>query len=227
MTTVRLCAYNVHGFRSGVDVVAEAIAEERPDLLFVNEVGRAWRLRRFARRLGMEPVSGMRLFRKNPNAVLFRAPWRLLEKRIHHLRRHTRLLPRGVVLARLGHAGARLWAGSVHLGLSDGERELHAVELTDLLAGLRPPVVLGGDLNEDPGRRAATWIAGRLWDSFAHAGEGAGETFPCLDPSARIDYLFLSEGITPLKAWVGSGDRVLAASDHRPVFADVELATLA
>lgn len=223
MLPVRVCAYNVWGFRLGVEAAAAAVADLEPDIALVNEVGRGRDLRRFARRLGMRAVSGLRLFRKNPNAVLYRPPWRLLEERVHLLVRHTRLLPRGVVLARLGRSGHRVWAASVHLGLSDAERVEHARELTDLLAGLEGRVILGGDLNEDPDRPAAAWIAERMWDGFAHAGEGTGLTFPCADPRARIDYVFTGPGGTVHRCWVPDGDAVLAGSDHRPVAADLTL----
>jgi len=105
----------------------------------------------------------------------------------------------------------------VHLGLSGEERTEHARELTDLLAG-REPVVLGGDLNEGPEEPAARWIAGRYWD----AARESGRTFPSWEPRARIDYLFVSEGVAVERAWVG-GERFARLSDHLPVLADLEL----
>jgi endonuclease/exonuclease/phosphatase family metal-dependent hydrolase len=105
----------------------------------------------------------------------------------------------------------------VHLGLSGEERTEHARELTDLLAG-REPVVLGGDLNEGPEEPAARWMAARFWD----AARDAGRTFPAWEPRARIDYLFVSEGVRVERAWVG-GDRFARLSDHLPVLADLEV----
>jgi len=218
---VRLLTYNVHGFRAGVDAVVAAVADEVPDVAFVNEVGRGRALKRFARWMGMRAASGLRLFRTNPNAVLVRPPWRILERRVVRFTRMANLIPRGLVLARAGHAGLRIWAGSVHLGLSDAERVRHAEELTDALAGLTGPVLLGGDLNEDPDRPAARWISERFWDSFDERGDGVGHTFPSADPRARIDYLFVSEGVRVDAAWVKDGPAVAQASDHLPVFADV------
>lgn len=222
MPRLRLLAYNVHGLRAGARRVARAIAEEWPDVILMNECG--WlglRLRRFARVLGMESISGIRLFRPVTNAILVRPPWRILERRNHEFRRTNRMQRRGLVAARIGHAGFRITVASVHLGLSDPERVRHAEELTDFLAGLPGPHLLGGDLNEGPERPAAAWISERLWDAFAAGGEGKGETFPSREPRARIDYLFVSQGITVERAWVGDEPAMIEASDHRPVFADV------
>jgi endonuclease/exonuclease/phosphatase family metal-dependent hydrolase len=222
MPRLRLLAYNAHGLRAGARRVAKAIAEEWPDIILMNECGfLGVRLRRFARLLGMEATSGLRLFRPVTNAVLVRPPWRIVERRNFQFSGTNRLQRRGVVTARIGHAGFRLTAASVHLGLSDPERVRHAKELTDFLAGLPGPHVLGGDLNEDSERPAAEWVSERLWDAFAKAGEGKGATFPSREPRARIDYLFVSEGISVERAWVGDDPGKIEASDHRPVFADV------
>lgn len=224
MPRLRLLAYNAHGLRAGARRVAKAIAEEWPDIILMNECGfGGLRLRRFARVLGMEVTSGLRPFRPVTNAVLVRPPWRIVERRNLQFSRTNRLQRRGVVAARIGHAGFRLTAASVHLGLSDSERVRHAEELTDFMAGLAGPYVLGGDLNEGPELPAAAWIEERLWDAFAAAGEGEGATFPSGNPRARIDYIFVSKGMTVERAWVGDDPVKVAASDHRPVFADVVL----
>lgn len=220
MPRLRLVAYNVHGFRAGVRRVAEAVAAERPDVVLLNEARFRWRVRRLARLLGMQAAHGLRLFRPITNAVLVGPPWRVVERRVVPLSRTLRLKRRGAVVARAGGAGFRVTAVCVHLGVSDPERVRHAKELTDLLAGLPSPLVLGGDLNEGPERPAVSWIAARLWDAFAAAGEGPAETFPSSAPRARIDYLFVSEGVAVQRARVG-GDA--EASDHLPVVADVEL----
>jgi endonuclease/exonuclease/phosphatase family metal-dependent hydrolase len=222
MPRLRLLTYNVHGLRAGARKVAQAIADEWPDVILMNECG--WlgrRLRRFAEILEMEATSGIRLFRPVTNAVLVRPPWRILQRRNMGLIRTNRLQRRGVVTARVAHGGFRFTAASVHLGLSDAERVRHASQLTDFLAGLPGPHVLGGDLNEGPEGPAATWMSGRLWDAFAVAGDGSGETFPSKSPRGRIDYLFVSNGITVERVWVGKAANHLEASDHLPLFADV------
>ncbi|HEX2031119.1 MAG TPA: endonuclease/exonuclease/phosphatase family protein, partial [Actinomycetota bacterium] len=195
MPRLRVLAYNVHGFRAGARRVAEAIAGERPDVAFLNEVDYlSLRLRRFSRLVGMRWVSGLRPWRPIPNAVLVRPPWRIIEHRLVRLPRSGKLVARGALVSVVGRAGNRVTAVAVHLGLSAPERRRHAEALTDLLAG-RHPVVVGGDLNELPDGPAASWLAGRYWDAFAAAGSGEGHTFPAAAPRARIDYVFVSEGI--------------------------------
>lgn len=225
---LRVLVYNVRGFRDGLGRVAEVVGREAPDVLLLNETGARRALRRLARTLGMEaaadPWSPFR--RRVKNAVLVRPPWRLIARRLHRFPRSERFYPRGALIARVGRSGARLWAVSVHLGLHPGERRRHAEELADLVRGLRGPALVGGDLNDTPEGRAARHLGERLWDVWASAGDGVpgGATFPADDPTARIDYLFVTDGIAIEQVTVPAGAEVAAASDHRPVCALVRLA---
>ncbi len=218
-----MVVWNAHGFRAGVSAAAKALGRHEPEVVLLNEVGwSGWRLRRLARALDARAASGLRLLRWGvTNAVLIRPPWRLLRARTIGLPR--RAGPRrGVVAALIGRSGYRLTAASVHLGLSDPERLAHARILTDrILPGLRAPVLLGGDLNEQPEGRAASWLADRLWDAFPAVGEAPGETFPATDPRARIDYLLLPEDVKVARAFVDRG--AAEASDHLPLVVDLEL----
>ena len=79
--------------------------------------------------------------------------------------------------------------------------------------------MIGADLNafpEDPGPAAVgRWAT----DCWATVGEGTGATFPALEPTARIDYLFVGPTIRPLRAWTVTS----TASDHLMVVAEVAL----
>ena len=55
------------------------------------------------------------------------------------------------------------------------------------------------------------------------AGEGSGETLPARSPTARIDYVFSSDGVAIEGARVPGGNLVGEASDHRPVVADLRV----
>jgi endonuclease/exonuclease/phosphatase family metal-dependent hydrolase len=215
---LRVMVWNVHGFRAGTKPIARAVSDAAPDLLLLNETRYlGFHLRRFARRAGLEGASGTGVWRPIPNAVLARRPWRVVDAGKIVFPRTRRTLRRGIVLTIVGRAGTRASAGAVHLGLSGEERAEHGRGLTDLLAG-REPVLLGGDLNEGADEPAARWIADRYWD----AARDAGPTFPAWEPRARIDYLFVSEGVGVERAWVG-GERFAGLSDHLPVLADLEL----
>src|SRR5207302_5672338 len=117
---------------------------------------------------------------------------------VRYLSREGGAYPRGFVSARLGRSGERLTAVSAHLGLTASERERHACEVTDALAGIRGATVVGGDLNEEPAGPAGRSLTERLFDCYGERGEGSGETFPATLPTARIDYLLVSDGLRPL-----------------------------
>jgi endonuclease/exonuclease/phosphatase family metal-dependent hydrolase len=222
---VRILVYNVRSFRGGVGSVAGVVASYRPDVALINECGPRRRLRRFARSLHMDAVSRHFLFRKSiHNAVLVRPPWRVTTHRLHRFPRDARRVPRGVLLARIGRAGTRLWALSVHLGLHPGSRRRNAEEVTNLVLSLGEPVLLGGDLNERPDGRAATWLAERFWDAWTQgAREDDGATFPSAGPTARIDYLFISEEFAIEDAITVRTREAAEASDHLPVLVDLSL----
>jgi endonuclease/exonuclease/phosphatase family metal-dependent hydrolase len=219
MASLRVVAYNVHGFRGGIRALAEVLGQEPPDVLLLNEVGFfGFRLWRFRRRMGMDRASGLGRVRPVRNAVLVRRPWHLAGKHVERFTRHGGV-QRGVVFALARRAGQRVTLASVHLGLSAREREAHAHQLTDLLAGVPHPLVLGGDLNEGPEGVAASWIGERYWDAFGRSAEGEGHTFPAGAPRARIDYVFVSDGVTVERVWVGKA--AASASDHLPLFAQL------
>ena len=220
---IRVATYNVQSFRGGVDTAAGILAGEEPDVVLVQEAGPRRALKRLAQSLEMEAESTHRLFGRVRNAVLCRPPWRVFGVEVGSYTRYGRALPRGFAAVRLRRMGTPLTAVSAHLGLSSREREGHARELTDWLAGVEGAVIVGLDLNEGPESAAAKWLASRLYDAFAHAGRGPGETFPARVPAVRIDYLFATEAVRPLRAWVPSTPDVVTASDHRPVVADLEL----
>jgi endonuclease/exonuclease/phosphatase family metal-dependent hydrolase len=218
---LRVLAWNVHGFRAGHARIGEVIAEQGPDVALLNEAGYLrFRSRRLGSRVGMRVASGGGLRTRIPNAVLVRSPWRLVDYRVEVLPRSGSELRRGVVLATVGRAGRRILTAAVHLGLSGRERIRHAEVLTDLLVAHRHPVILGGDLNEGPDGPAASWVAERFWDALGGAGDAEALTFPSADPRARIDYVFVSDGLAVERAWV-AGDA--EASDHLAVVADLRL----
>jgi endonuclease/exonuclease/phosphatase family metal-dependent hydrolase len=225
---LRVVVYNVRGFRDGLDRVVDVIGHFEPDVVLLNETGGRLALRRCTRALGMQaardPWSPLR--RRVKNAVLARPPWRIVERRLHRFADVRKpLYPRGALVARVGRAGRRLWVYAIHLGLHPMER-LHAVEeLADLTRGGDGPVLIGGDCNELPDGRAMTFLGERFWDAWLLGGDVAGETFPASDPTARIDFLFVSEEVKVERVIVPSVmPEARVASDHLPVVAELRLA---
>ena len=111
----------------------------------------------------------------------------------------------------------------MHLGLSPAARGRNADELVSRSLALDGPVVAGGDFNEGPSGKAVTWVSSRLRDAWTERGEGSGETFRADVPRARIDYLFVGEGVEVERAVVLGGPEAAAASDHLPLFVDITL----
>jgi endonuclease/exonuclease/phosphatase family metal-dependent hydrolase len=224
-----VATYNVRGFRDGIDLISEVVERVAPDVLLLQETGPRRTLRRFAAAVGMDaaadPLSPFR--RRAKDAVLGHPPWRIVEHRQHRFGGSARFYPRAALVAQVGRAGRRVWAVSTHLGLTPSERNAHVHELTDLCSGLAGgPVVIGGDLNATPDQRAVRWLADRYWDVWAavapHPGaEGSGGTFPSVDPTARIDYLFASAGLRVASAGVPA--RAAEAADHQPVVVELEI----
>jgi endonuclease/exonuclease/phosphatase family metal-dependent hydrolase len=218
-----VACYNVQSFRAGVGRAAEVLGPEAPDLVMIQECGPRRVLRRFAGTMEMGVVSTHRLFSRVQNAVLFRPPWRLAGVATHDLPSEGRTHPRGFIVASLRARGAPLTAVSAHLGLVPKERESHARQLTDHIARIDRPLLVGVDLNEGPDGPAARWIAERLYDAGALAGGGARETFPARAPTARIDYVFVNEAVSVLGCRVPATQAASEASDHRPVLAEVDV----
>jgi endonuclease/exonuclease/phosphatase family metal-dependent hydrolase len=126
-------------------------------------------------------------------------------------------------VVRVGRDACALWAVATHLALRPFERRRHALELAALLRGLGEPLVLGGDLNERPDGPAVATVGEGLRDAWLLGGDANGETFPAEEPTARIDYLFVSRDIRVERAIVPPTPDVRTASDHRPVVADLKL----
>ena len=223
---LRVVVWNVRGFRDGVDRVVEVARHFEPDLVLLNESGSRRKLRRFGEGMGMavaaDPLSPLR--RRIKDAVLVRPPWRVVERWLHRFEDVRRpMYPRGALMAQVGCAGLRMWVISVHLGLHPVERLHSAQELSDLTRGLKGPVLIGGDCNETPDGKAMGFLSERFWDAWLLGGDVAGETFPAKDPTARIDFLFVSEGIVVERVLVPSGPSARAASDHLPVVGELTL----
>jgi endonuclease/exonuclease/phosphatase family metal-dependent hydrolase len=222
---VRVVVYNVRGFRDGFDRLVRLVGHFEPDVVLLNETGSRWRLGRFARALGMslvrDPWSPFR--RRVKDAVLVRPPWWIAEHGQERFEGGPWLYPRGALVTRLENGDMRLCAVSTHLGLHPRERLAHAHVLAGLLRDVGTPVVIGGDLNERPDGGAVAYLAERYRDAWLLGGDVDGETFPADQPTTRIDYLFVSEGIVVERVIVPPGPDAREASDHRPVVAELTL----
>ncbi|MEU4550487.1 endonuclease/exonuclease/phosphatase family protein [Micromonospora violae] len=219
-------AYNIRmGFgldgRFDLRGLAEVVDRQRPDVVLLSEVDRAWLLNGghdtldlLADRLGMPYVFGPAADPVWGDAVLSRWPVRD---------------PRTLPLAAVG-APTGAQALAVTLDLGDGVRT--AVVSTHLQPppGRGPvvqaravadfatryaagrPLVVAGDLNTEPGDEAfAEFTNAGLLDALAAARPLA--TSPADDPRQQIDHVFVSPGLTPSDPVAPRS----TASDHLPV----------
>ncbi|MBE6658851.1 MAG: hypothetical protein E7604_10440 [Ruminococcaceae bacterium] len=104
-----------------------------------------------------------------------------------------------------------------HFGLSRGEQE-YAVEITSaLLDAEDKPHVFMGDLNMEPDHPALAPIFARMQDTAAVMAEPKLSHISD-EPTVKIDYVFVSEGIRVLDADIPAS----LISDHRPHWAIIE-----
>ncbi|MQY02465.1 endonuclease/exonuclease/phosphatase family protein [Actinomadura macrotermitis] len=230
MTAVRLVSYNVRSLRDDPAAVARVVRALDPDVLCLQEVprfGRWWFQRRaLARACGMRVVAGRRACGL---AVLARPGVRRAAREFHLLSRVPGLHRRALALAVLELDGARLIAASTHLDLADEPRLAHTRQILALLAraGQRhgAPVVLAGDINEEPGGASWTLFTGHFQDGHATAPAGEGLTFSARDPRRRIDAVFAGPGVEVAGCGVPDGPAAYyeAATDHRPLLAELRI----
>ncbi|XVQ13656.1 endonuclease/exonuclease/phosphatase family protein [Spirillospora sp. CA-255316] len=242
MTVVRVLSYNIRSLRDDRAAVARVVRGLKPDVVCLQEVPRFlwWRFkrRRLARACGLSVASGRRAAGL---AVLAGPRARVVHREYHLLERVPPLHRRGLAVAVLefpdgggggaGGRGARLIAASTHLDLRDEPRRAHTGEIVGILEGVRAahpaPVVLTGDINEEPGGASWTLLAGRFQDAHAVAPEGGSATFPARNPGRRIDGVFADAEIEVIGCGVPVGAAIAAdyplATDHRPVLAALRL----
>jgi endonuclease/exonuclease/phosphatase family metal-dependent hydrolase len=168
-------------------------------------------------------------------AVLSRAP--ILSVQNHDLTRLSTQDPEagpmpmpGFLEAVIQADGARLHFYVTHLDYRADPtlRRIEVDETLDLLA--QDPAdanqVLAGDLNAEPQAPELSRLWPVMTDAWTAAPRTSGNplTYPAQAPVKRIDFVTVSEGVGVLGAEVPADPALVAASDHRPVVADLTLA---
>ncbi len=225
MTSIRVATYNVRDLLDDNAAAARTVRAIAPDVLCVQEFPR-WvtslrRMRAFERETGMTWVGrswlsgGTTIFTAERVPVAFR--------RHRHLWVRPLRSPRGYALAGVRVEGMpEVVVGSIHLGLFPAERVRHARQILRRVAGDRP-VVLAGDLNELDDGAALTELrtAGGLT-----VVSPPTPTFRASNPTRRLDVVLASRQLVPVDGPTVdlSVEDLVAASDHRPTWADLGLA---
>ena len=222
MSELRLLSYNIHGLRDDVEAVSRVIRSLAPDVVCIQEAPRfmRWRSKRaaIARKAGLvvataDKPAGLMLM-TSLRARVLATHFTLLSKRPQL---HQRAVCGGVI-----DVGGTSWRiASVHLSLSDDERVTHLPELWSAFEfGGDAPLVVAGDVNEEPHGPVWSELSSRLVDAWAVDKSGDGHTFNAVSPHKRIDGIFVSPGIQVVECRaVTELPDVRIASDHLPVLA--------
>ena len=219
--TLRVLAYKVRSLRDDARAVAEVIKFCRPDVVCIQEAPRLFRWRAkcaaLARESGLVVVTGGR----PAGAMLLLAALRVRVETSRDLllSKTPGLHQRGLAVAVVAVPGLRVTVAAMHLGLDAAERRRHVDEVLAELARFDAPVILAGDVNEEPTEPAWRVLADRCQDGFAVAPAGGGPTFPAGAPSRRIDGIFVDPRLEVLSCAVPDVAGVEGASDHRPILA--------
>ncbi|MEV4684441.1 endonuclease/exonuclease/phosphatase family protein [Streptomyces kurssanovii] len=227
---VRVLGYNIRSMRDDEEALARVIRACEPDLVFVQEAPRFFRWRKHAARLAAK--TDLVMLSGGATAA---GPMLLCSLRATVERTEDILLPRtpglhrrGLATAVVRFAGARLGLISCHLSLAADERLAQAGLLLERLKAMDVPhAVVAGDLNERPGGRAFSRLAGELQDCWAVAPWGGEFTSTAAGPHQRIDAVFATDGVEVLGCGVPglpTAD-LRAASDHLPVLAALRVPT--
>jgi endonuclease/exonuclease/phosphatase family metal-dependent hydrolase len=222
MSTMRVASYNLKDFTLDRHAAARVIRALDPDVLCLQEVPRrllsTWRVSDFAAECGLF-WSGRH--RGSGGTTIFTSlRVQVSESRHYRLRVAALQRTRGYAVLRVGPAGHQpLVVASVHLSLDADERERHAGQILRTVAG-GGPVLLAGDLNE--GETGKAW---RLFSAPLRLISPSVPTYPAKSPRKVLDVIFSSPDLTVLphrEVSLPARDLV-AASDHRPTWVDVEL----
>lgn len=221
MTKLRVMSYNVRSLRDDVDALATVVRDCAPDVMLVQEAPRflRWRSKRaaLARRCGLvvgtaDRPGGLCILTALRVEVVSTS-FTLLPK---EKGQHQRVLVSAVIRLR----GAAWRVVSAHFSTDAAERARHLpVILSVLSADSAAPLVVGGDLNEDPTGPVFSESTATLQDCFAVAGVGNGLTSPAIAPRRRLDAILADPRLTVLSCEAVATPGVETASDHRPVLA--------
>ena len=232
--TFSVMTYNVHqGFDAfdiaGLDRTADTIAQERPDVLVLQEVVRGWLIDEqhdvlgyLSVKLGMPYVFGPNIGDLYGNAILSRYPITEV-RRLHYAKEPgLRYQPRGAIIARIGDASSpkRAIVAVTHL---DENADASAVRMEQVRAlldeiGNATPAIIACDCNALPDAPELQLITDSGFGDLGLQSGGGGATFPAEQPVERIDYIF-GTGVTASQGRVVDS----MASDHRAVVVRVTM----
>ena len=231
--TIRIVAYNIHhgeGMDGQVDLerIAALINDLRPDLVALQEVDHSVERTGFVDQAtelgeltGLTATFGefMR-YQGGEYGMAVLSRWPIVATRNHRLPDGAE--PRSALALRVRSpaSGRELEFVGIHLYRTADERMAQAQQLADIYRSTQTPVILAGDFNSTPDSEVISLLA-RSWH-FVRKGADHF-TFPSTLPAREIDFV----AYRPVRFKV-LGQRLLdepVASDHRPLFLELEWVT--
>jgi endonuclease/exonuclease/phosphatase family metal-dependent hydrolase len=242
--TVRIATYNVHSClgmdgRLSASRIARVLARCDADVIALQEIDVRRRRSQFrdqaheiARELQMQfhfhPALALAEERYG-DAVLSRRPMRLIRAdQLPGVDSAEGTEPRGALWVAVDLGDRELQLINTHLGLLPHER----MRQVQTLLGenwlghpdCRDPLVLCGDLNLRPDTPAYSHLAKRLRDAQrAWNGHRPKKTWFSHYPLARIDHVFVGQGVQVVNVDVPRSQLARVASDHLPLIVDLRL----
>ena len=222
---MRVLTYNVLSLRRGAEKVAAVIRACDPDVVCVQEAPRFlfWRrsCRAFAAKSGMRIVTGGR----PAGAVLLLAKpgIEVVASKNVKLPWHPPLHRRGLAIGVIRVGGTEVAVASTHLSLNDAERRQQVDLALAHVTAFGHPVVLAGDVNEDPDDEGWQVLATALDDAFTVAPVGNGLTSTAENPRRRLDAIFVDHRLRVESCGVPDVPGLVEASDHLPVLATIRM----
>jgi endonuclease/exonuclease/phosphatase family metal-dependent hydrolase len=163
------------------------------------------------------------------NAILSRYPMKMIKAGgLHRPRRWHSIAGRGALWVEIEAFGARIQIINTHLGLTPASR----LNQAKVLVGpewlnspdCRPPVILCGDFNTQPGSTVFRLLEGRLRNVETSKVNGQNEkTWPSSHPVLSIDHMFISGDLAVEEVKVPADGVVRKASDHLPLLVQLSL----
>ncbi len=225
--------YNIHHGRGrdgrvNLKRICTVIQEGKPDLVALQEVDRGMKRserldqgRELADLLEMHHVAGHNWYLGEGaygNVFLSRWPVTIMGNLDLSVPGRE---PRGCLLTEVHHGSSLLLVASVHLGLGMAERKRQSLTILDQLRVLYKddPILIMGDFNTLSFSSIARRFRSSYVDVFEGAGVGRRSTYRKAGIPLRLDYIYASDHLLPVKAHVLRTKTASVASDHFPLIA--------
>jgi len=229
-----IISYNIHRCIGGdrkisPERISDVISVHQPDVVALQEVDYGQvrpalydQAAIIAERLNFDAVWIER--ERCGNAILSRYPMKMVKAGgLHRPRRWHTLARRGALWVEIEVFGGRIQIINTHLGLTPASR----LNQARVLVGpewlnspdCRPPVILCGDFNTQPGSTVFRLLEVRLRNVETSKVNGQNEkTWPSSHPILSFDHMFISGDLAVEKVKVPADGVVRTASDHLPLF---------